>query len=38
MAADELRRQADDFIELRDIEHEIARPREHQHGSDEHAA
>ena len=28
MMADELRRQADDFIELKDLEAEIARPRE----------
>jgi uncharacterized LabA/DUF88 family protein len=28
MAADELRRQADDFIELKDLEREISRPRD----------
>lgn len=39
MVADELRRQADDFIELKDIEAEIARPREHVHANhDEDAA
>ena len=38
MAADELRRQADDFIELRDIEREISRPRESLPSNDENAA
>ena len=38
MAADELRRQADDFIDLRDIEREISRPRESLPSNDENAA
>jgi uncharacterized LabA/DUF88 family protein len=29
MVADELRRQADSFIELKDLEPEISRPRDH---------
>jgi len=43
MVADELRRQADEFIELRDLESQIARPRDSQaaaphNGPDEDAA